>query len=195
MYSYRKKKKHRLLRFLIILIILLLALGIIAVGFSLLNNARVVLDKQSLTLPQLSGNLNILHISDLHGQVFGEEQSRLALAWQGTSSVGVVCITGDMTAADGNGTAFCDLLEKLPNANYVFFIAGDEDPDPILYTPHDGDSVYAGWVREAMDCGATYLDCPMDVKYNGTVIWFCPEDAMDMDVAATRRQLTERREQ
>lgn len=184
------KKGHPFLKALLALFILAVFLVIICFVFSSVNNARVSFKKTTVTVPQLSGNFSILHISDLHGREFGAAQSRMGTAWGASASkISAVCITGDMTGKDGDCSAFCDMLDRLPGTDRIYFISGDEDPDPILSSPHDGDSPYAPWVLEAQAHGAIYLDCPTDVRYGKSTVWFCPEEAMNTDTAARRREL------
>lgn len=71
------RKKHP---FFLALIIVVLFIIVTVVAFNYINNIRVTLLKQSITIPSLpkqAENLRILHISDLHGISFGPGQSRL----------------------------------------------------------------------------------------------------------------------
>ncbi|MBO2516043.1 MAG: hypothetical protein CW338_02030 [Clostridiales bacterium] len=190
----RKKKGHAGRRFIVFLLILVILIAV-CVLFNSINNGHVAMEKCSVTVPTLKDGLRILHISDLHGQTFGRDQVNLARSWKDENIVcSVVCITGDVIGADGNSAPFIDMLDKLPSSTtgYVFFIAGDEDPSPVIYTPHEGDSPMASWVLEAGNHGATYLDCPTLVTISGQKVWFCPEEAMNTDTAARRRDYQKR---
>lgn len=193
---FAKPKKERHIGRKLIIILLILAILIIAcVVFNSINNGHVTMIKQNVTVPNLKYGMRILHISDLHGQTFGQEQVNLARAWKDENIVcSIVCITGDVIGENGDTAPFINMLDKLPSSttNLVLFIDGDEDPEPLIYTAHEGDSPKAPWVLEAEEHGATYLDCPIKVVLKDQTVWFCPFEAMSVDTAAKRRDYQRR---
>ena len=177
---------------------LLLAL-VLTVTFALnyINSGRVALHKQSVTVASLPSDLEnyrILHISDLHGNEFGPDQSTIAKMLQG-STYKAVCITGDVCAPDGSYDAFIKLIRLFPSNIPVFFVAGDEDPDPILTTAHGSDTVKAEYILAAEAAGAVYLDAPYPVTIGKSTVWFCPESMYGLDIAASRLAYQNRRAQ
>lgn len=190
----RKKERHTGRVLIIILLILIIIITVCTV-FNTINNGHVAMVRQDVTVSTLKNGLRILHISDLHGQNFGQEQVNLARAWKDENIIcSIVCITGDVIGENGDTAPFINMLDKLPSSttNIVFFIEGDEDPEPLIYTAHEGDSVKADWILEAEEHGATYLDCPTLVNIKNQKVWFCPFEAMSVDTAAKRRDYQKR---
>ncbi|MBQ7455159.1 MAG: metallophosphoesterase [Clostridia bacterium] len=177
---------------------LLLAL-ILAVSLALnfINNGRVQVDTQSVTVASLPKDLEkfrILHISDLHGNEFGADQSTIAAMLKG-KYYDAVCITGDVCAPDGSYDAFLKLIDLFAPSVPVYFIAGDEDPEPIVTHSQGSDSPKADYVRAAEEHGAIYLDSPQKITVGKSVIWFCPLSMYGLDVDATRAAYQNRRDE
>ena len=190
LFAKPKKERHTGRNLVIVLLILVILIAVCVV-FNSVNNGHVSMLRQNVTVSTLKNGIRILHISDLHGETFGKEQVNLARSWKDENiTCSIVCITGDMIGEDGSTAPFTDMLDKLPSSttNIVFFIPGDEDPDPLLYTAHEGNSAKAEWVLEAEAHGATYLDCPTLVDIKGQKVWFCPVEAMEIDTDAERRK-------
>lgn len=190
---YEKKQRH----YTGCLVYPLLLVLVLAVVFALnyINSGRVTLEKQSVTvasLPSDLSNYRILHISDLHGKEFGADQSTIANLIA-KNSFKAVCITGDVCAPDGSYDAFLKLLALFPREIPVFFIAGDEDPDPILTSAHGTDTVKANYVLAAEEAGAIYLDKPHKITVGKSIIWFCPESVYGLDIASSRTAYLSRR--
>ena len=189
LFAKPKKERHTGRNLVIVLLILVILIAVCVV-FNSVNNGHVSMIRQNVTVSTLKNGIRILHISDLHGETFGKEQVNLARSWKDENiTCSIVCITGDMIGEDGSTAPFTDMLDKLPSSttNIVFFIPGDEDPDPLLYTAHEGNSAKAEWVLEAEAHGATYLDCPTLVDIKGQKVWFCPFEAMEIDTDVKRR--------
>ncbi|MBR1585382.1 MAG: metallophosphoesterase [Clostridia bacterium] len=176
-----ERRSHGTLVFILLLILIFLALTLI---LNHLNNSRVNLTTQSITVPALTpamNNFRILHISDLHGQYFGANQERLQLAIR-TTRYDIVVITGDVTGKDGDYGAFLKLLELFQGKTPVYFISGDEDPAPIVSTPHGGDSAKAEYIQAAEAMGAIYLDAPERIDFGKNAIWLWPERLYTLDI-------------
>ena len=108
LFAEEKKKHPGLVAALILLAIALLGVYVL----NLISDSNVMLIRQSVTIPNLEASFKILHISDLHGETFGQNQRRLSLAWR-ESSYSAVVITGDMIGEDGDTQPLTDLLGQL----------------------------------------------------------------------------------
>ena len=187
------RKKHP---FFIALIVVILFIVVTVVAFNYINNIRVTLLKQSITIPSLpkqAENLRILHISDLHGISFGPGQSRLKDTLKG-AKYNIVCFTGDAVDKNGDYTAFLELINLFPSTPF-YFVAGDEDPSPIIATPHEGDSPKAEWIQAAEAMGAVYLDAPLKISSGTNNVWLSPERVYSLDAKGTEDALKNRREE
>ena len=139
----------------------------------------------------------ILHISDLHGKRFGAAQRQLADALSRVR-YDIVCISGDVTATDGNAYAFYELLDVLePTRRPVFFVAGDDDPPALIGEPHYINDVLAEFITGAQRKGAVYVDAPEQVIVNGKPLWIMPgaQLGLDMDNAETQYRNQLRKDQ
>ncbi len=187
------RKKHKLLRAMLALFVFIC---LVLVAFNAINNLRISLVKQSITIPSLpkqAENFRILHISDLHGLSFGEGQSRLQEVLQ-SAKYNIVCFTGDAVGKDGDYQPFLDLIALFPNTPF-YFITGDEDPAPITAAPHEGDSPKAAFIQAAENMGAIYLDAPMKISDGTSSIWLSPERVYSIDVQSTGQALIDRRDE
>ena len=189
-----EKEKKNVAGFIAYPLLIVLVLAVV-IALNLVNSGRVILLKQSVTVPAISADLDkykILHISDLHGNEFGADQSTIENLLSGTS-YHAVCITGDVCAKDGSYDAFLKLLSLFPDNIPVFFIAGDEDPEPIITSPHGSDAVKADYILAAEAMGAVYLDAPHKISVGKSSIWFCPESVYGLDIDSTRAAYQTRR--
>lgn len=188
-----ERKNHPVLGFVALFLALLLAAGFL---FNRINNSRVRLERQSVTIPTLPSSLEsfrILHISDLHGLRFGAGQERLAAALQGVN-YDIVCLTGDLTGDNGDCGALIELL-ALFSGKPVYFISGDEDPEPLWAVPHDNDTALAGYILQAQQAGAIYLDAPVRITKGSGVLWLSPEWVYTLDIEGSQTALNERRDE
>ena len=174
-------KQHTTLVFILLVLIIFVSMILV---LNHINNSRVTLVTQSVTVPSLSSSMNnfrILHISDLHGQYFGVHQERLQLALN-EARYDIVVITGDVTAPDGDDGAFLRLLELFEGKKPVFFIPGDEDPAPIVSRPGNGDSAKAPYILRAEEKGAVFLDAPYRMEFGKHALWLWPERLYTLDI-------------
>lgn len=179
-----ERLRHPMLIFLAIFLSFIIAVLLV---FNHINNSRVNLIRQSVTVPNLPSSLEkfrILHISDLHGLSFGAHQERLRDALAGVS-YNIVCITGDITGKDGSIDAFLDLLHIFPADVPVYFVIGDEDPSPILAVPHGNETAKADYILQAESHGAIYLDAPQKITKGKTNLWIYPEWVYTLDIDAS----------
>lgn len=191
LFSQRPPRRTGCLAYPLLLILLIC----IIVGLNMINNGRISVIKESVTIPVLPEALEkyaILHISDLHGNEFGAEQATIANMLK-TAKYNAVCITGDLCDKDGNYDAFLSLIDIFPDSVPVFFITGDEDAPAILNTPSESNEVKADYVLAAEARGAIYLDKPYNIQVGKSAIWFCPESIYGLDIAASRETYLKRK--
>lgn len=183
-FAQRKPRRTGCLVYPLLLALIL----VVAVSLNLINNGRVRVDTQNVTVANLPKDLEkfrILHISDLHGNEYGAEQSTIATMLK-SAKYDAVCITGDMCAPDGSFDAFLKLIDLFAGKVPVFFIAGDEDPEPILSQAHGSDAVKADYVLAAEERGAIYLDRPQALTVGKATLWFAPESIYGLDIDSQR---------
>ena len=112
-------------------ITLCLAVLILVVAYTLLDNHRVVVVNQQVEIEDLPEELEgftILQISDLHGRRFGKDQRNL-LARINQTHYDMLAITGDMN--DGyhpDNQPFFDLLDGIENKENMFYTSGNTGP-------------------------------------------------------------------
>ena len=87
----------------------------------------------------------VLHISDLHAGPVGSDMELWQSLLKGKAFQAVV-MTGDMVGSDGNYEPMLTLIHTLkqlkPEAP-VYFVAGDDDPEPVISTPRGTPEVLA----------------------------------------------------
>ena len=138
----------------------------------------------------------VLHISDLHAGPIGSDMELWQSLLKGKAFQAVV-MTGDMVGSDGNYEPMLTLIHTLkqlkPEAP-VYFVAGDDDPEPVISTPRGTPEVLADWVLAAQQEGAIYLDAPVRQEVGKRGIWFVPEYFYDVDAAGMVKSLTKQKE-
>ena len=186
-YIFVEEKPHPIRAFFLwVLVAAFLAfLGLFIYNFGL--NHQVVAERRSVTIPNLSGDLenwSILHISDLHGKYLGQGHASISRAISGRSYSCAV-FTGDMLGKDGNVQPFLDLVALLPESMPKLFLPGDSDPPLIATAAHASLSPYADWALRLIDAGVTILDEPISFTRNRSTIWFIPEYLYSLDLNST----------
>ena len=178
-----EKRKHPALGLLLLLVLVILSTVIV---LNTINNSRVNLLKETVTvsnLPSALEGFRILHISDLHGLYFGPHQEQLKAALN-SARYDIVCVTGDITGENGDVGAFLEML-KLFGDKPVYFVTGDEDPAPFLTAPHGSGSAKADYILRAEAAGAVYLDAPVKIARGKATLWLAPEWMYTLDFAAS----------
>ena len=178
-----ERRKHPFIGFFLLLI--LLAAATLTV-LNTINNSRVNLLRETVTVPNMPSsleNFRILHISDLHGLYFGQHQEQLKAAL-GSARYDIVCVTGDITGEDGDIGAFREMM-KLFGEKPVFFIPGDEDPPPLVTEPHGKLNAKADYILAAEATGAIYLDAPVKIARGKNGLWLAPEWIYTLDYEAS----------
>ena len=186
-YIFAEEKPHPFRAFLlgVLVVALMTGLGLFIYNFGL--NHQVESQRVSVTVPNLSGDLenwSILHISDLHGQYIGQGHAGLSRAVSGRSYSCVV-FSGDMLGKNGDVQPFLDLVALLPDGVPKLYLPGDSDPLPIALTAHASLSPYADWAVKLQEAGVTILDEPVSFTRNKSTIWFIPEDLYALDIDST----------
>ena len=186
-YIFVEEKPHRIRAFLLWVLV---AVGLAALGLFIYNfglNHQVVAERQSITIPNLSGDLenwSILHISDLHGKYLGQGHASINRAVSGRSYSCAV-FSGDMLGKNGDVQPFLDLVALLPESMPKLYIPGDSDPPLIATTAHASLSPYADWAVALQNAGVTILDAPVSFTRNRSTIWFVPEYLYSLDIDST----------
>lgn len=153
-----------------------------------LSTARVSV----MSLDKAFEGFAILQISDLHASPLGEDMA----AWRELlfgKKFSAVVLCGDMVGQTGNAAPLIALIQSLHQINSaapVFFIAGDEDPAPMLATYRGTPEVYADWVLAAQAAGGIYLDAPCRVEVGKRAVWFSPEYLYSVDIGGMQQSLT-----
>ena len=166
----------------------LLLLPILIVSLWVLNitvSHRIRLEDVRLTVLNLPDDLesfSILHLSDLHGARFGENQKGVGTALENTRYSCVV-MTGDMLGRDGDVQPLLELVALLPGDTPKYLIPGDTDGPAIETGAHSSLSVYAAWAEELQTAGVQILDVPVLITREKGRIWLVPEElyALDLD--------------
>ena len=168
-------------------LVILILLGTLLV-YNLFFNTRPVLLRQSVTINDLPSSLEgfkILHISDLGDRQFGTMQEQL-LSLIENETYHAVCITGDITDNSGRPKALVRLLSGMKKDLPIFFIAGDEDPQPLTENREGNSFTFAPYIQTLQQAGAIYLDVPVAVEHKGGTVWFSPENLFSLDVESSR---------
>lgn len=161
--------------------------------YTVVDNGILRIEHMDVTIPAMDRafeGFSILHISDLHGKRFGTEQKQFADLLRNVQ-YNAVCITGDVTAPDGDPHAFYELLDVLDPTKPIYFIAGDEDPAAIVSEPHYTNDVLAEFIVGAQRKGAIYVDSPQRIPFGNKSIWIVPESQLSLDLDAAEKKFRE----
>ena len=178
----KRNRSHRFRNAVLILLpILIVSLWVLNITVS----RRVKLEEFKLTVLNLPDDLesfSILHLSDLHGARFGEEQKAVGTAL-GTTRYSCVVMTGDMLGENGDIQPLLELIALMPHDTPKFLIPGDTDGPAVETKAHSSLSVYSAWAEELMAAGVQILDRPVLITREKGRIWFVPEElyALDLD--------------
>ena len=182
------KKRNRGHRFrnAVLVLIPLLIISFLVMNFTLTH--RVRLDEVRLTILNLHEDLegfSILHLSDLHGAMLGENQKAIENALD-NRRYSCVVMTGDMLGDDGDVQPLLELIELLPKDTPKYLIAGDTDGPVIETKAHSSLSVYTEWAQRLQAAGVTILDEPVLIKREKGRLWLIPEELYSRDLNMTR---------
>jgi len=173
------------------LLILFSLLAILAINFAV--NRFVHINTLSVPIRNLPSDFDgytILHISDLKGASFGSNQQLLSFAL-GDQKYDAVALTGDMLSKKDNAQPFYALIDALkahqPEAP-IYFIAGDNDPDPASSKHFTGGSPFAPWVLGAQQRGARLLSSPQAIMRGESTLWLTNAGNMNIDIDTMQGQ-------
>ena len=177
----RRQRSHHL-RNAILLILPLLIVSLLVANFMV--SRRITVQEIRLTilnLPQDLEGYSILHLSDLHGARYGENQKAVETALK-NMRYSCVVMTGDMLGEDGDTAPLLELNALLAGDVPKYLIPGDTDESPVNSGAHGSLSVYANWVQEIQAAGITLLESPTLVTREKGRIWFVPEESYALDI-------------
>ena len=187
------KKRTSIGKIFLGIFIVLLLVGLFVTMLNIIFISQIQLERQYVTIPDLPAeleNFRILHISDLHGKEFGNKQSKIAQTIK-ELRYEMVCISGDMVGANGDFSAFNHLLEILSEDAHIYYVQGDEDPNPYATSFQLTNNTKAEYVLAAEKRGATLLDKPQKITYKNHNIWLCPHSLYTQDMDNTYIALQE----
>ena len=182
-----QRERHGLV-WLILTVLVLSALIAAGLFMNKAANQRVGLTTEKVSVMGLDKGyegFSILHLSDLHASSIGSDPSLWRDLLYGKSFHAIV-LTGDMVGVSGNDEPFLSLIHALQQVKPdvpIYFISGDEDPDPVIVTSQGTPDALADWVRAAQAKGAIYLDAPVSQTVGKQMVWFVPQYLYDMDPA------------
>ena len=181
----RRNRSHSFRNAVLILIpILIVAVWVLNVTVS----RRVQLEEIRLTILDLPDDLegfSILHLSDLHGARYGENQKAFQTAL-GSTRYSCVVMTGDMLGEDHDIQPLLELTALMPQDTPKFLIPGDTDGSLIESKAHSSLSVYTEWAEELKAAGIQVLDLPVLLTREKGRIWFVPEELYALDLEGMR---------
>lgn len=171
----------------LILILLVLA-AVVATGLFLNEaaNQRITFTTEKVAVMGLDKayeGFGILHLSDLHASGIGSDPAVWRDLLYGKSFQAIV-LSGDMVGATGNDEPLLSLIHALKQVKAdvpIYFVAGDEDPVPVISTAQGTPEVLAEWVRSAQRQGAIYLDAPVAQSVGKKTVWFVPQYLYDVE--------------
>jgi predicted MPP superfamily phosphohydrolase len=156
-----------------------------------MDNNRIELNVASVSVPSLPTQLegyNILHISDLFGKNFGNDQEDIIKALS-NSKFGAIVFTGNFADANNDVSAFVSLINALKEYGKSFYyIIGDKDP-PLMSTI-ESEYKFNAVYDELDQAGAIYLDVPVRLTQSKSrSIWLMPQDILTTDPDFSINQL------
>lgn len=185
-------------------LVLFLAVVLAVLVLSLMGNAAMNrrLELVTAKIPVMAldksyEKFTVLQISDLHAAEVGSDAPAWRTALYGKSYAAVI-LTGDMVGKSGNFAPLVSLIETLRGINEavpIYFVAGDDDPPPVVSVYRGTPEVYADWVIAAREAGAVYLDAPISQKVGKNFCWFVPEYLYSIDVTGMLQSLTYQKEE
>lgn len=192
---FAPQRERRGILWTIIFLMTVSALAAVGLFMNQAANQRVTLETVRVPVMGLDKTyegFSILHLSDLHASEVGSDPALWRELLFGKTYHAVV-LTGDMVGADGNDEPLLSLIHALQQAKQdvpIYFIAGDEDPEPVITTSQGTPEALAEWVRAAQKAGAIYLDAPVAQAVGKQTVWFVPQYLYDMDPGSMIASLT-----
>lgn len=145
------------------------ALAALLAAYTVYDNKRIVVKEQIVyieNLPQEFDGFRILQLSDLHGRVFGNNQSGLIDKVNGIG-YDVIAFTGDMEeTSDKDLSAFIELLKGIENKEHMFYVNGNDD---LAYSSITGNVYEVG--DKLIENGCILLTEPYPIKRADKTLW------------------------
>ena len=182
----RSRPGRRILLLIVLSLVLILVPNFVVNRF--VHVSRVSVPIRGLT--EAFEGYTILHVSDLKGALFGSDQRLVRFALRDASFDAVV-MTGDMVSSRGNAQPLYALIEVLRELNPdapIYFIAGDDDPEPVSMDYAPGGSPFAPWVLGARQRGAQLLSAPVGIEREGQTLWLTTGSQLSLDIDAMQGQ-------
>ena len=182
-----QKQKHSHWGAFLTIFLMLLAIVVTLALTNHASNQRITLASEKvhvMSLDKAFEGFTVLHISDLHASPLGSD---LAL-WRDLlfgKRYDAVVLSGDMVGQSGDYEPLLSLIHNLGQLRPevpIYFIAGDDDPAPVLSTARGTPQVLAEWVLAAQKEGAIYLDAPVMQPVGKRSVWFSPQYLYDVEV-------------
>lgn len=147
-------------RLLVVLAVLILAAAII-VGISIYMGAHHLTVTRYQASADVTENLRIVHLTDLHSRVYGKDNEKLA-ALVKEQQPDLIFLTGDMLSDnDEDSQVVCDLIEKLVSVAPVYYGYGNHEK---AWQERTGQLLEPMLTR----AGAIVLDCSYtDIEVKG----------------------------
>lgn len=133
--------------------IILALVIVITIATTIISNAFIKISEYTIDLEDLSGNVKVVVISDLHGKEYGKDNKRL-LAKISEQEPDAVFVVGDMLDdgdAESGFSQTAKLLTALSEIAPVYFSYGNQEKE------YSGD-VLDGFANTVTENGITVLD-------------------------------------
>ena len=188
----KRRKGPGCLLFFLVTVVAAVVLSLI--GNATLNRKMLLASEKIpvMALDKAFESFSVLHVSDLHAADIGTD----ANAWRELlygKRVDAIVLTGDMVGRSGNYEPMIGLIHALKAAKAaspIYFVAGDDDPTPLISAYRGTPEVYADWVLAAQEAGAVYLDAPVSQPMGKGTVWFVPEYLYSVDAAGMASSLS-----
>ncbi|WP_404405935.1 metallophosphoesterase [Jeotgalibacillus malaysiensis] len=131
------------------------------------DNQRFILTEQEIMVDRnLTEEVRILQITDLHEEVFGSDQSDLTETINDLE-YDIILFTGDMMNSIENGDTepFFDLVKGIENKDHAYFVTGNTDPYPYEVT--ESSIQKAAYIQEMESLGVAYLESIEEIEVKG----------------------------
>ncbi|WP_430786387.1 metallophosphoesterase [Virgibacillus flavescens] len=151
----------------------LLVTIIIFIGYIIWENNRITIVDQEVEikgLPEEFNGFSILQISDLHEEVFGENQEKL-IETINSINYDAIVFTGDMLDGikSNNYKPFYSILDGITNKKNAWYVPGNADPESYHVTEGIEKSEFVQGLEKR---GVTFLESMDTVELSGTKINF-----------------------
>ena len=147
-----------------IIIAVLLFLSVITIAFEAYRSTTYLYVSKYTVATELSESIRIVHLTDLHSCVFGENNENLT-ALVAEQEPDLILMTGDMVScSDEDAEEICDLINRITNTAPVYYGYGNHE---IQWENRTGESL----VPALEAAGAIVLNTAyLDVTINGQAL-------------------------